>query len=135
MSLLIKDIKSPALAYGLNLAWASLVVVAVFLFQETLALLGEDWSEHVSIVFLATGTLMLTGRCATIKCILFGIMGFQNGIVVPVLLIGMATDYQIDWVKVWIVLVVVSLVTFVTALILRHKRRRKQKRNEGGDHG
>ena len=130
----MQPIKSPVLAYGLNLAYSLLIVAGAFLCQDVLEMLGEDWSERVVIICLSTGTIMLAGRSATVKCILSSIMGFQSGIFMPVLLISRQTDYEIDWVKVWIVLGVISLGTFITALILRYKRQRKQQRIERATH-
>jgi hypothetical protein len=127
-------IKSPVLAYGLNLAYALLIVAAAFLGQDVLAMLGEDWSERVVIVCLSMGIIVLTGRSATVKCILCSIMGFQSGILIPVILISRRTDYEIDWVKVWIVVGVISLGTFITALIVRYKKQRKQQRIERATH-
>jgi hypothetical protein len=127
-------IKSPVLAYGLNLAYALLIVSAAFLGQDVLAMLGEDWSERVVIVCLSMGIIVLTGRSATVKCILCSIMGFQSGILIPVLLISRRTGYEIDWVKVWIVVGVISVGTFITALILRRRRQQKQPRIERATH-
>ena len=130
----MKPIKSPVLAYSLNLAYSLLVVAGAFLCQDALAMLGEDWSEHVVIMCLTTGTIMLTARSATVKCILFNIMGFQSGIFIPVILISRRTNYEIDWLKVWIVVGVISVGTFITALIIRYKKQRKQQRIERATH-
>ncbi len=130
MNLFKTPIKYPAVAYCLTLAYSCLVVTGAFLYQETLTRLGEDWSEHLIIFVIVTGTLMLTIHTASFKCVLFSIIGFQSGILIPVLLIGQLANYDIDWVKVWIILIVASLGTLIAALLHRHAKQRKARRRE-----
>lgn len=131
----MKPIKSLVLAYCTTLAYSMVVVVLAFLFQDALLRLGEDWSEHVVVGTLAMGTIALARCCASIPGILFSIMGFQNGVMIPVLLISLKEDYRIDWLKFWIVLGVISVVTFVTVLFSRWTKQRKTRLTERGTHG
>ena len=121
----MRPIKNLALAYCATLVYAIIVVVLAFLLQDRLLLLGEDWSEHVVVGALAMGTIALARCCTSIPCIVFSILGFQNGITIPVLLLGLKEDYDVDWLKFWIVYGVISVVTFVTVLLSRWAKQRK----------
>jgi uncharacterized membrane protein len=130
----IKPINSPVLAYCLNLGYSLIIVVGTFLLRDTLELLGEDWSEYLVIFFFVGGTMMLTVHSASIKCVVTSIMGFQSGILIPVLLISWRSGYEIDWVKVWIILIIASTGTFISALLYRFLKQRKTRRIEKATH-
>ncbi len=131
---LMKRIDSPVLAYCLNLAYSLVIVVGTFLSRDMLALLGEDGSEYVVIFFFVGGIMLLTIRSASTKCVCTSIMGFQSGILIPVLLISWISDYEIDWVKVWVILIVASVGTFISALVYRFLGQLKLKRRGKGIH-
>ena len=131
----MKSIQNPVLAYCATLTYATVVVVSAFLLQDTLLLLGEDWSEHVVIGILAMGTIALTRCSASMPCILLSIMGFQNGITIPVLLLSLKEDYQVDWLKFWIVFGVISVVTLMTVLFSRWLKQHRIRLTEGATHG
>ncbi|MCF7973298.1 MAG: hypothetical protein K9N55_05755 [Phycisphaerae bacterium] len=130
----MKTINSPVLAYCVNLAYTSIVVCLALVYQDALASLGEDCSEQVIIFTLALGTLILTVRSASIKCIFASLMGFENGILIPVLIIFWTSDYEIDWFNVWLVVIVTSTVVLIAALITLRRRRSKTRRIERKTH-
>ncbi len=130
MNLFKTPIKHPVLAYCLTLTYSSLIVTAAFLCQEVLLQLGKHWPEHVIIFVIVTGTIMLTIHTASLKCVLLSIIGFQSGILIPVLLIGQLSNYDIDWLKVWIILIVASLGTLIAALLHGRAKQRKERRRE-----
>jgi predicted dehydrogenase len=130
LSVLKTPIKNPLLAYCLTLAYASLIVTGAFVCQDLLTRLGEDWSEHLIIFVIVAGTITLTIYTASFKCVLFSIMGFQSGILIPVLLIRQFSEYEIDWPKVWIILIVASVGTLIAAVMHRFAKQRKTQRRE-----
>lgn len=123
----MKFIQNWALTFGLNFAYTAIAILIAFAIQDRLEQ-DTDRFSHIMIFFLACGPSLASFATSNIKTLVFSIMGYQTGLLLAVMIVGMSSVYSIDWTMVWMLCSAQSAIILAMASPFVIHRQRQQAR-------